>query len=236
MKGLNEEEARRIEAAVRREGPFESIAALRRSSGASVSTLRRLAKADAFGSMGLDRQRALWQVRSLREESLPLFDGVVDGRDRTSDATTITLPPVAPPRQVMEDYDSLRLSLKAHPVAFLRRRLDGLRATPAAELADETRSPNGRFVRVAGIVLIRQRPSTAQGIIFMTLEDETGIANLIVRPAIYERYRKAARHGVIVLAEGTVERQGRVVHVLAKRLRELDGEMRELVTRSRDFR
>ncbi len=107
--------------------------------------------------------------------------------------------------------------------------------TPAAELKDAGRWPHGARVAVAGVVLVRQRPATASGIIFVTLEDETGIANLIVRPRVYERCRRAARHGVVVLARGWVERQGEVVHVMVRHIEDLENEMAALTIPSRDF-
>jgi error-prone DNA polymerase len=136
---------------------------------------------------------------------------------------------------VAHDYGAVGLSLRAHPVSFLRNRLRDMGATVNADLADERRSPAGRTIAVAGITLVRQRPSTANGIIFMTLEDETGIANLILRPEVYKRCRQAARHGTIVLARGTVERQGAVVHVLVKHIENVQLENVELETVSRDF-
>jgi error-prone DNA polymerase len=106
---------------------------------------------------------------------------------------------------------------------------------PGKELADPARHPAGKRIAVAGIALVRQRPSTASGIVFMTLEDETGIANLIIRPHIYERYRKAARHGIVLLARGRVERADDVVHVLVDQMETLDTWFAGLERRSRDF-
>ncbi len=108
-------------------------------------------------------------------------------------------------------------------------------AIGARQLKDAERFPQGKVVSVAGIVLVRQRPATASGIIFMTLEDETDIANLIIRPHIYDRFRPAARHGVIILARGPVERQGEVIHVLVNRLESLEWPVGALQTSSRDF-
>ena len=110
-----------------------------------------------------------------------------------------------------------------------------MRVIEAAELRDERMSPQGRWVAVAGLVLVRQRPSTASGIVFITLEDETGIANLIIRPHIFTRFRKVARHCVGVIARGRIERQGEVVHVQVTRFEGLDERLEELATRSRDF-
>lgn len=135
----------------------------------------------------------------------------------------------------MRDYASVGLSLRRHPVWFVRDRLEGAGAITARELGDGGLSPQGRFVRVAGLALVRQRPATASGIVFITIEDETGVANLIVRPHTFERYRKEARLSACMLAAGRVERQGRVVHILTEWLRSLDGWLEGIGPRSRDF-
>ncbi len=231
VKGLARADAEAIERAVRARGPFAAVERLRRVSGVRIASVRALARADAFGSMGLDRRRALWQVRALRDEPMPLFDGLAD-RD---DDPPARLPPIAPLRSTIDDYATTGLSLKPHPLAYLRGHLDALGAATARELADEDRSPHGRRVRVAGLVLVRQRPGTASGIVFITLEDETGIANLILRPKVYQRFRSAARHGLVILVHGTVERQGTVVHVMTRRVETLDGLVAGIATRSRDF-
>jgi DNA polymerase III alpha subunit len=137
---------------------------------------------------------------------------------------------------VLQDYRAVSLSLKAHPVSFLRERIAAKGAVPASALADEGRFPNGREAAVAGLVLVRQRPATASGIVFLTVEDESGSANLIVRPSVYERHRAAAARALLVHARGTVERQGIVVHLLVREVEDLDGWMSSLATRSRDFR
>jgi error-prone DNA polymerase len=135
-------------------------------------------------------------------------------------------------QEVMTDYATLRLSLKKHPVAIVRPSLDERKILTAAQI---NQTPNGRWVKVAGLVLIRQRPGTASGIVFETLEDETGIVNLIVRPDIYERYRPAARHAALLQCDGYLERQGQVVHIMAKRLLYLSGLLHGYRLQSRDF-
>ena len=135
---------------------------------------------------------------------------------------------------VMTDYATLRLSLKQHPVAHVRSGRTEEEIHTAAQINDPV-LPHGRWVRVAGLVLIRQRPGTASGIVFETLEDETGIVNLIVRPHIYERYRPAARHAALLRCDGYLERQGQVVHVMAKRLFDLSHLLAGYRLESRDF-
>ncbi|MHC4775270.1 MAG: helix-hairpin-helix domain-containing protein, partial [Planctomycetota bacterium] len=231
VRSLREDKACAVAEAVGRHGPFGTICDLWRASGVRVSTLRHLASADAFGSMGLDRQAALWTIRELSDEELPLFDRQAD----EPNGSHVALPPIPEPRKVIQDYAALGLSLKAHPVSFLRPMLEARGAVPAADLRDDEKWPHGARAAVGGMVLVRQRPGTASGIVFMTLEDETGVANLIVRPHIYQRDRQAARHGVVVLARGTVERQGEVVHILVRELQSADWAVQELAARSRDF-
>ena len=238
VKGLREEEATAIAEAVSHRGPMADVEALWRASGVRVEALRRLARADAFGSMGLDRQRALWQIRPLRDTPMPLFEqaGAIaaNGSDHASNGLD-ALPAVAAGRRVLDDYETTGLSLKAHPISFVRAGLRGRGVIETADLRRERDCPQGRRVQVAGIVLCRQRPSTASGVVFITLEDETGIANLVIWRDTYERYRKAARLSTALLAEGTVERQGEVVHVHARRLESIDALLPSLTSISRDF-
>ena len=231
VKGLRRDDADRIAAAVAERGAFATVEALWRASGVSAAALKKLAQADAFGSMGLDRQAALWQIRPLRDDRLPLFEQT-DGTDETG---LDLLPRVKPGRRVLQDYESTGLSLKAHPVSFVRRGLAELGAITTAELRSEAACPTGRRVQVAGLVLVRQRPGTASGVVFITLEDETGIANLILWPKTFERFRRVARLSRVLLASGRVERQGEVVHVHVERLESLDGEVPMGVRGSRDF-
>jgi error-prone DNA polymerase len=236
VKGLRQEHAQVIAKTVKEYGPVMSIDALHRLSEVPIVALRRLAAADAFQSMGLDRQSALWHVRALCDERLPMFDDDARLKEASeSNSVSVTLPAVSPPRRTIDDYAMLGLSLKAHPVSFIRGQLKARSVIQNNDLKNAERWPQGRHVAVGGIVLVRQRPGTASGIVFMTIEDETGIANLIVRPRIYERYRRAAKHGVIVIARGSVERQGEVIHVNVSRIEDASNQMRDLLTVSRDF-
>ncbi|MCW5766970.1 MAG: hypothetical protein KIT68_13455, partial [Phycisphaeraceae bacterium] len=223
-------------AAVATGGPIATIDRLRRRSAVGVGALRRLAEADAFGSMGLDRQRALWHILRLRDEPLPLFDDApADANDRDGDNA---LPPVPAPRRIAHDYAATGLSLKGHPMAEHRPRLAAMGVRTADALRDERRWPHGRAGAVAGLVLLRQRPATASGVVFMTIEDETAAANLILFPKVYRRFRRAARHGAAALARGTVERQGAVVHLIVRRvedLREVLGRPHIAAPPARDF-
>jgi error-prone DNA polymerase len=216
--GLRQDAADAIAAAVNKHGPFKTVERLWRTSGVGVGSLRKLAAADAFHSMGLDRQHALWQIRRLRDERLPLFETVAMDEEESG---TVALPTIPLARTIRHDYQATGMSLKAHPLSLERVRLDAIRVRANATLRDERLSPNGLRVAVAGLVLVRQRPGTASGIVFMTIEDETGVANLVVFPQIFEKFRTAARHSVAVVAWGRVERQGEVVHVKVHRIANL---------------
>ncbi|MEO1699914.1 MAG: error-prone DNA polymerase [Planctomycetota bacterium] len=235
VKGLRREDGDAIVAARARLGrSFGTLEELQRTSGLPASRLKPLAAADAYGSLSLDRQGALWGVRSLRRTPAAepdLFSGLDAGAGDGAEA----LPRIAPLQEVIRDYRSAGLSLKDHPVRFLREDLERRGARTAAELLDPERSPNGARVAVAGLVLVRQRPATAKGIIFITLEDETGVANLVVHPKTYERHRADARHGVVLFVRGKIDRAGTVVHVVANRIEAIDGDARGMRRGSRDF-
>src|SRR5579883_3032017 len=184
IKGLAEDDARRLVAA-RGEGYGEPRVLWRRA-GLGVGALERLAEADACRSLGLDSRQALWAVKGLGPP-LPLFAAAERARPAPAAMPEAALPAMTLGQHVAEDYAALSLSLKRHPLAFLRDELRREGVVPAADLA--TLRVNRR-VSVAGLVLIRQRPGTASGVIFVTLEDETGIANLIVWPGTFEAYRR----------------------------------------------
>lgn len=230
VNGLRRSEAEKVICAREGHGRFDSVHALWMKSGAAQSLLERLACADAFPSMNLSRREALWQVQWLRGERLPLLD------ELPAAAEAPPLPPMGAWEEVVVDYHTVGLSLRNHPLAFLRSRLSELKAITANQMKDERRIPHRRRAQVAGIVLCRQRPGTAQGVMFMTLEDETGRADLIVRPRVYEQYREAAVYSRVVLARGRVERQGLVVHLLVEKLESIESWCAELPAMSRDFR
>ncbi len=219
LKGLREAEARAITAT--RSRPFASIAELAARAGLAPGTLETLARADAFGSLKLGRRPALWAVLGLEEKPLPLFAALFAGagKGQEQQEPAVTLPPAGLGEEVSEDYRAFGLSLKAHPVALLRARLETegyLSAARIAALKHEDRA------KTAGLVITRQSPGSAKGIIFITLEDETGQANLIVKPAVFARHRGTVLGAQMIGVEGRVQRQGAVVHVLARRLVALD--------------
>ena len=215
--GLHKEDAERMVKA--RATPYPDVATLHRRAGIPVSVIETLAAADAFGSAGLDRRQALWQARALaKAPPLPLFEAADQREDGPEPA--VALPAMADGEQVVEDYRALRLSLRAHPLAFLRERLEGRGALAVEAMA---RAQDGDRAATAGLVLVRQRPGSAKGVIFMTLEDETGVVNVVVWPNILERYRRAILGGRLVLVRGRVQRAGEIVHLVAAHLEDLTG-------------
>lgn len=214
IKGLSEEDAGRLmagrgpAAAIRQ--PYADPAALWRA-GVSRGGLEALARGDAFGSLGLGRREALWAVRALGATPLPLFAAAGD----LAGEPPVHLPALAIGEQVAEDYAALRLSLKCHPLALLRDRMAAAGAVPAETLSGRR---DGAAVRLAGLVLVRQRPGSAKGVIFMTLEDETGVANIVVWPALAERFRREVTAGRLLLVAGRIQHRDGVSHVLAERL------------------
>ncbi len=216
INGLSEDHGKTIEA-VRGAG-FDSVRDLWLRTKLPPSVLERLAEADAFRSLGLDRRAALWAVRALQragdKDDLPLFARVAMP-ELEPDAA---LPPMRLGEHVIEDYRHLRLSLKAHPVSFLRADLDH-RGILRHERLAALRS--GQRVTVAGLVLVRQRPGTASGVIFMTLEDETGIANTIVWPKVFETFRPILLGARLISVTGTLQNEAGVIHVIAERLDDL---------------
>jgi error-prone DNA polymerase len=202
---------------------FADPVVLWRKAGVRPAALEALARADAYRSMGLDRREALWAVKGLPAEPLPLFAAA--GEEERGEEPAAALPEMAPGEHVVDDYRSLRLSLKAHPVSFLRAGLarDGM--VPAEALAH---LPDGTGLKVAGLVLVRQRPGSASGVIFATLEDETGVANVVVWPDVFERYRTAVLKASLLAVEGRLQREGLVIHVVAQRLVDLSERLGEL--------
>ena len=188
--------------------------------------MKKLARADAFGSLRLPRPVALWQAMPSREP-VPLFARI------DVDEPSAPLPPTTPLKEVVADYDATGLSLRQHPISFVRARFEKLGVVPARALASLA---SGSKVKVAGIVILRQRPGTANGITFVTLEDESGMANLIVRPQVWERHRRIARNSSILLAHGHLQRESNVIHVLVTRLEDFSTALKELNSASRDFR
>jgi len=212
VKGLANEHGARILAA-RSDRPFDSVEDAWRRSGVPLAALEKLADADAFASLGLDRRQALWRVRGLGHAPLPLF-AAADAREREPE---VALRAMTEGREVVEDYRSLQLSLRAHPLSFLRPRLDARRIVSCAKLND---LKDGRKVEVAGIVLVRQRPG-AGNVTFVTIEDETGIANIIIWQRLFEEQRRIVLGAAMISVKGRVQREGEVIHIISDRLEDM---------------
>jgi error-prone DNA polymerase len=230
ISGLPVSAGESIVAARKSGGPFVSLADLARRGGLGQAAIGKLSAADALASLKQERRVALWQA--LGQERKPLDQPLFAGGDFADDADA-ELPKLDPREEVFADYHTIGLSLKAHPMSFYREGLKQLKVATAQEL--ESR-PDNRQVRVAGLVILRQRPSTAKGITFVTLEDETGTINLLVKPPIWERHYQIVRTCPAWLAHGKLERRSGVTHVIVNRLENLAESLRGLKARSRDFR
>jgi DNA-directed DNA polymerase III (polc) len=219
IKGLSEADMEQL--VVRRGRGYTSVRDLWLRSGLPKSVIARLAEADAFRSLGLDRRAALWAVHALDEtraaDRLPLLDRREVGLFEAE--PEVSLPAMRPGEHVVSDYRSLSLSLKAHPVSFLRERLARSRVVPSAALRARR---NGERLSVAGLVLIRQRPGTSKGIIFMTIEDETGVANIVVRTQVFERFRAEVLGARLIRVTGRLQNVSGVIHVIAERIENLN--------------
>ena len=213
--GLPAHVAARLLVARSEQGPFADVASLRNRAGLSPAHIERLASADCFGSLDLPRRQALWDARSLiGAPELPLFQAARE-RDEGAERARISLPQMPLSEEVVADYQTTRLSLKAHPMAFLRAPLAERGFVRACDLRDRKfRS----MVNVAGVVLIRQRPGSAKGVCFITLEDETGVINLVVWPDLKEKYRKVVMGARLMEVRGRVEYDDEVIHVIAAHL------------------
>ncbi len=224
-KGLSE--AHGVQLVLRRgEHPYASIEELWRRAGVPVAALERLAEADAYSSMRIDRRGAIWAIRALADTQLPLFEAA----DRGEPAPEIVEPPVflapmRPGRTVVEDYGSVGLTLRRHPVAFVR---DDLASQGMIHCADLARISDGRRVVIPGLVLVRQKPGSAKGVMFITIEDETGIANLIIWPSVFERQRRLVLTASMIACHGKLQKESGVIHVIADRLTDLSGLLREV--------
>ena len=213
VRGLSNDHAAKILAA-RQAGPFIGIEDVWLRSGVPVSALEKLADADAFAGFGLDRRQALWQMRGLGAAPLPLF-AAADAREEGREPEVV-LAPLGEGREVVEDYRTVQLSLRAHPLSFLRPELDRMRITRCGDLA---RAKDGSRVEIAGIVLIRQRPGKGN-VMFVTLEDESGIANAIVWMRVFEANRRVLMSAPMIGIKGLVQREGQVIHVISDRVQD----------------
>jgi len=207
VRGMREEDINVLLS--QRTGPYETINSLREV-GLTQAALEKLADADAFRSMGLDRREALWEISTKNDRPIALFEGqpIADPEE-----PVISLPRMRLSEHVVEDYAATSLSIKAHPVSFVREKLEQLRITTTNDLKNMR---DGDPVKVAGLVLVRQRPGTAAGICFITIEDETGCANLVVWQNLFDQYRKEILQSRLLMVEGRLQKEGEVIHVIVR--------------------
>ena len=215
VEGLPEHVAAQLVSVREASGAFRDVAELRDRARLPVSHVERLASADCFGSMNLPRRLALWDARSLvAAPELPLF-AYAAMREEGAERTLAHLPAMPLSEEVVADYQTQRLSLKAHPLSFLRSRLAERGFLRCCDLREKRFRTN---VKVAGVVLIRQRPGSAKGVCFITIEDETGVANIVVWPDIMQRFRPVVMGARLIEIHGRVEREEDVIHIIANRL------------------
>jgi error-prone DNA polymerase len=220
VKGLAQIHAEEIVA--RRPTQYRSIEDLWRRANIPVAAMERLAEADAFQALRLNRRQALWSIRGLSDFRLPLFDNAPAEPDAEPE---VALAAMTAGRQVVEDYRSVGLSLRRHPVSFLRRDLIARRIVRCADLMTIR---DGKRIEVAGIILVRQRPGSAHGVLFVTIEDETGHANLILWPSVFERQRRLILSASMIACRGKLQREGEVIHVIAEHLTDLSDLLRSV--------
>lgn len=234
VEGLAKKDIERI-VEVRAAGRYSSIRDLWLRTGVSIASLEKLARADAFSDFGLNRREALWAVKGLigthGAETLPLF--AIEPPKETPVEEPAGLPLMAPGEEVIHDYATLSLSLKGHPVQFLRPMLMERGTTRAANLATVT---PGHRIEVAGLVLVRQRPGTASGVIFVTLEDETGVANIVVWPKLFanDAMRKTLLSSRMLAVRGQLQKEGLVIHIIAEDMVDLTPHLLDL-SHGKDF-
>ncbi|MBB4837684.1 error-prone DNA polymerase [Sphingomonas kyeonggiensis] len=227
VQGLAQEDARKVLEA-RAEAPFTSIEDIWRRSRVKPAALERLARADAFQALGLNRRQALWAIKGLSQAPLDLF-AAADAREGATVAEVVepqvALLPLSAGREVVEDYRATQLSLRAHPLTFLR---DRLAARRIAQCADLLNMKDGQRVEVAGLILVRQRPGSAKGVVFVTLEDETGIANAVLWADRFEANRRTVMSATMLAIKGKVQREGIVIHLVAEQITDLTPWLREV--------
>ncbi|AMK20383.1 DNA polymerase III subunit alpha (plasmid) [Sphingobium sp. MI1205] len=214
--------------AARGPAPFESVEEVWRRARVPRAAIERLAEADAFACIAQDRRQGLWKVKGLGEAPLPLF-AAADEREGTFSAegqeASVDLRPMSEGREVVEDYRSLQLSLRAHPLSFLRSQLDAMNIVRCADLQSIR---DGRNVEVAGVILVRQRPGSAKGVLFVTIEDETGVAQGILWPNKFEIYRRQVMSASMIAMRGRLQKEGEVIHIICDRITDHDEMLRSV--------
>lgn len=221
VKGLKEEDIQALIAG--RADGYRDIMALCHA-GVQQAALEKLADADVFRSMGLDRRQAMWEVAAVHDRPVALFSGQPS---ESAAEGQIQLPLMTPGEHVLQDYASTSLSLKAHPVHIVREKLDLLHVVPTGKLSAMR---DGMPVKVCGMVTIRQRPGTAKGVLFVTIEDETGFANLVMWDNVFQKYRKEILQSRLLMVTGKLQVEGEVIHVVVTRCFNMNGLLHQLKT------
>ncbi|MGJ1190583.1 error-prone DNA polymerase [Sphingobacterium siyangense] len=221
IKGFSREEA--VVLTQGRQSAYSSITGMM-DVGLSLIALEKLADADAFTSLGIDRRQALWEITALGDRPIALFEG------QASESTMegqIELPLLTKSQHVVADYARTSLSIKAHPVSFLRGKLDLLHVVPTAKLG---LIQNDMPVKVCGLITVRQRPGTSKGVLFITIEDDTGFSNIVVWSNVFEKYRKEILRAKLLMVAGKIQVEGEVIHVIAQRCFDMSGLLKDLTT------
>jgi len=234
--GLAAADAARIVVA-RIERPFESVDDVWRRSEVPSEALVQLAEADAFRpAFGLERRDALWSIKALRDEPLPLFVAAAAREERAiaeQQEPEVALRQMTEGHNVVQDYAHVGLTLRDHPISFLRRDLVARRIVSCAEAMN---ARDKSWLCVAGLVLVRQKPGSAKGVMFITVEDETGIANIVVWPSLFEKRRRVVLGASMMAIQGKIQREGDVVHLIARQLADLSGDLSALADRDAEFK
>jgi len=208
--------------------PYDCVEDVWRRAGVPRAAIERIAEADGFACLSEDRRPGLWKVRGLGEAPLPLF-AAADAREANFSPEglepRVALRPMTEGREVVEDYRTLQLSLRAHPLSFLREELDRMGIVRCADLGSIR---DGRNIEVAGVILVRQRPGSAKGVLFITIEDETGIANGILWPDRFDIYRRQVMAASMIAMRGRVQKEGEIIHVICDRITDHDVMLRQV--------
>ncbi|MGH6935067.1 MAG: OB-fold nucleic acid binding domain-containing protein, partial [Methylocella sp.] len=235
VRGLANADAATLVAA-RADQPYTSIDDLWRRAGVPLASLVQLAEADAFRpSLRLARRDALWAIKALRDEPLPLFAAASIRKAKPIpefSEPAVALRPMTAGREVVEDYGHVGLTLRDHPVSFLRA---DLRCQRIVTCADAMQARDGRWLKTAGLVLVRQMPSSAKGVMFITVEDDTGIANLVIWPKLFEKQRRVILSAKMMAVHGCIQREGEVVHLVAQHLSDLSSALASVGDRDVTF-
>ena len=226
VKGLKEEDIQTL--VKNRAGGYRSMSVFWEATRLTLPTLEKIADADAFRSIGLDRRQALWEIAAYHDRPVALFK---EQQPSVPVEKNIQLPLLTESENVVLDYATTDLTVRAHPLSFIRDQLNSLRILPAAALKD---AKDGDLVRVAGLVLVRQRPGTASGICFITLEDETGFSNLVVFAKLFETFRKPILQSKLLMVEGKLQIEGAVIHVVLQKCYNLNQLLNRLVLPNRE--